>query len=896
MSVLVRRVWGVVAVSTSLYLSTSLVGASGSSFASEEPEFVVNERTGEVYKKVAPGTYRSNHSATTLEIRSFSSDIKPVTDPRLVDVAHQKHSEGQLLFSNNQSNTQAPQPRVTSEEEKRALKAALGDSTARSPGSYAQEARQQGLTQDDTLRNVGLQTVASPKATNPTASWTNEDRARLEEARRTVKIEEDAVNNPSIMRKTSNSYRSPAREDVAKLEAQRKQYNKENGYLENYDVVLRGTEAPSKPVFSTSQPVENQLPQAPQTAATSPSPQGAAPAPAQSQAAAAPPAASGQPDQALANAQARIAANNEKIQELERENNALTDRSDQGALANNIAKINALKADNKTIINNNPTLQAQSAFDVSKVTVSQEDTTAAEAAIKARQAERESQRVAGLANREQTKLDLSADGYKKLDSELSATSDDRCAYGASVDGKYSCGGTETLVKGAQVANQGSQMLGSIATQVMGANQTQKAARENSQAGFMESGAKMQITTGKMQVGLGAMNTLLGAIQYGYSSKHDGLATQVKSAAKGGVVVQDGIGDDQNLEKLKQNGQTANKTGYVTSNNQEAKAFIETYELNSKGRLDTMNMSVEDLNKYSAQDQGALKNQLIQRRQAAEIDKQNHVKSMLNKATRQAANEQTSISKEASAGAIVSVIAGAQQLIQGGFAIKAGKELKKAARELRQAQDTGSRFTMPDFGSPSQMPTQGGGTGTVITGNGTDPNQQPALEEPLAEETPPTLGDGFLPGGAPDSPITPPPAPQFAGPGNSQPINGQGQVGGGATGGAEPGADEEPKAEYAANLRDPGSQYVSGGGGYVGGGGGGASSGGGGPDLSGILDKLLGRMGEGATEFTDKPGMDEFGRAPASVMPPYSYLDRSVNIFERIHKAYQAKNRSGRVGI
>jgi hypothetical protein len=29
---------------------------------------------------------------------------------------------------------------------------------------------------------------------------------------------------------------------------------------------------------------------------------------------------------------------------------------------------------------------------------------------------------------------------------------------------------------------------------------------------------------------------------------------------------------------------------------------------------------------------------------------------------------------------------------------------------------------------------------------------------------------------------------------------------------------------------------------------------------------------------------------------YSYLDRSVNIFDRIHQAYRAKNKTGHVGL
>jgi hypothetical protein len=269
--------------------------------------------------------------------------------------------------------------------------------------------------------------------------------------------------------------------------------------------------------------------------------------------------------------------------------------------------------------------------------------------------------------------------------------------------------------------------------------------------------------------------------------------------------------------------------------------------------------------------------------------------MLETAASRAGSEQAAIGKEASAGALTSLIAGATSLIQGTFSIKAGKELKKAAQELRKAQNTTATFQPPNFDAPEFTPPQSGGSTPVITGSGDvgDPQQNQAqVDEDDASDVG-SLGEGFLPGGNPLGEIpAAPPAGELAG-GGSGPINGSGSVGGGGTGGEEPGAGEEPKAEYAANLNDPGSRYMSGSGGYTGGGSGGGSGGGGGPDLSGILDKLMGRNGE--TEFQGKPGLDEFGRRPAAA-DNYSLLDRNVNIFDRIHQAYQTKSKMGRIGI
>jgi hypothetical protein len=48
------------------------------------------------------------------------------------------------------------------------------------------------------------------------------------------------------------------------------------------------------------------------------------------------------------------------------------------------------------------------------------------------------------------------------------------------------------------------------------------------------------------------------------------------------------------------------------------------------------------------------------------------------------------------------------------------------------------------------------------------------------------------------------------------------------------------------------------------------------------------------EFAGQAGIEEFGRNPAG--EPYSFLDKSVNIFQRVHQAYQSKAKAGRVAL
>lgn len=364
------------------------------------------------------------------------------------------------------------------------------------------------------------------------------------------------------------------------------------------------------------------------------------------------------------------------------------------------------------------------------------------------------------------------------------------------------------------------------------------------------------------------------------SQHKKSAKELKSAATGEVVVERSV---TSIDDLANGGQSAGESGYVTSSNAESQKFITAFDLNKKGEL------IQEYNLATRNDETARQLAIDKRRQG-ERSKVNHVGELMLEAGTNAANEQSAIAKEANAGGINSLMTGAGQLIQGAAAIASAKELKKAANTLRQPVG-GSNFAMPNFGANPGGQTQGGAGGTVITGNGNPAVAEQNAAEEEAQDDAPTLGEGFLPNAPPGGVSGPPVAPRLADGSGGSGVSGSGSVGGGTTGAGEEGAGEAPKAEYASNLRDPGSKFASDGGGYVGGGGGGGGDGGG-PDLSGMLEKLLGKNGE--TEFRGKPSLDEFGRAPAS--EPYSFLDKSVNIFDRIHKAYQAKSKSGRVGI
>ena len=740
--------------------------------------------------------------------------------------------------------------------------------------------------------------IASTSASTGPASWTNSDRDQLVRARE-----------------------SGDSEAVARLEKQRETYNKQNGYLKNHDSVLGGTDSGSQNSRTGPTVTSNQGDRSGNPADTQQKSGQLAASDQGKDQSSTPPEPSAR-EQALSDTQSRLGAleSDQGRKDLSRAEGQLNDAKKDFQQASQDHRSAARERDRylKTGEPTDPTnpdspkvvnlekkerLDQRVAAAEEKMNAAQETVSDREQNLKSYQdpdsvkAQRDHSmyaadkaRLGGMSDKDYEKsvdrtlgkLDASK-GYEKITDKVSAKSQDRCAYGATVDGdKYGCDGTETIVEGAKIFNQTTQVLGSAATQVMGQSATQGAARENTQAGYLEAGAKVQENTGKMQVGLGAINALSGVYQLMKGSQHKKSAKELKSAATGDVVIERSV---TGIDDLANGGQSSGESGYVTSSNAESQKFITAFDLNKKGEL------IQEYNLVTRNDETA-KQLAIDKRRQGERSKVNHVGELMLEAGNNAANEQAAIGKEANAGGVNSLMTGAGQLIQGAAAIASAKELKKAANTMRQPVG-GSNFAMPNFGANPGGKIEGGAGGTVITGNGNAAQAEQNAAEEEAQDDAPTLGEGFLPNAPPRGVSGPPVAPRLADGSGGGSVSGSGAVGvgGGGTGAGEEGAGDAPKAEYAANLRDAGSQFASGGGGYVGGGGGGGGEGGG-PDLSGMLEKLLGKNGE--TEFRGKPSLDEFGRAPAS--EPYSFLDKSVNIFDRIHKAYQAKSKSGRVGI
>jgi hypothetical protein len=171
---------------------------------------------------------------------------------------------------------------------------------------------------------------------------------------------------------------------------------------------------------------------------------------------------------------------------------------------------------------------------------------------------------------------------------------------------------------------------------------------------------------------------------------------------------------------------------------------------------------------------------------------------------------------------------------------------------------------------------------------TDGLGQNGTDDPTGET--PNFGSPF---GAPNDPFVQP-SPQPIGEFQRNPSGGGGGGGGGAGGGTstQPSSNDDDHGggggSTYAKLPTTSDKYSAGGGGVGGSGGGGNA----GMDFTGMLSQFLPK----AEDQGPKNGILDFGaRAPAQTALPSSLLDASANLFERVHEAYQSKNRKGQVG-
>lgn len=509
---------------------------------------------------------------------------------------------------------------------------------------------------------------------------------------------------------------------------------------------------------------------------------------------------------------------------------------------------------------------------------------------------------------------------------------DPCATSATLDGKYSCKGTQDLVKGAQLSNQISQAAGGVATQTIGQAKTMEAQNSGTQSGAMDAAADTQQITGGLQMSLGAVNTILAIEQLKKASQHSSQGQDVQTQMKHANTRSN---QDSGESSRTDDGSKQLQAGYVRGGDGTlADNAVENFQLNSQYQLYKTTLTQRDVENAQqamiqaqqraaanpqnpaaqmAVQQAQTEFQMRQQRYAMEMarrkqgmnTKERAIQSDLRRIGARVAGEQQSTAGEAEAGGIQSLTTGLGQITTGSLNLYSADQMRDAANNLRSAESSANHIALPTFGELPQGQAIAPRPANVITGSGTVSSglgsESEASAGDLTSEEENDLANGF---GDPLPPQTdadeialgPPAEPFKTGttPGGGGGGGGGGGLGGGATTApATAGNDAEPSARYAELNRNS-AGYAGGGGGYASmGGGGGGGGGGNGPDLSGLLAQFLPNKEEESRSGNSI--LDFGGRRNTAGEQPVSLLDKKINIFHRIHETYQEKTRKGAVG-
>jgi hypothetical protein len=522
--------------------------------------------------------------------------------------------------------------------------------------------------------------------------------------------------------------------------------------------------------------------------------------------------------------------------------------------------------------------------------------------------EAEKSRSDNLSNAKKSDASYNARDAIEANSDLS----DECSNSNKLtNNQADCAGTRSIITGAQVTNFGSQLAGSVTTQIVGAGAAQRAANSQTQSGALRAAASTQDTTAKMQLGIGAVNSILGIAQFYKTYEHSEHSKKIAKGTKNGSAYLESrnkIGDTETS-----NGQGDRDHGYihVKSGNEIAENAVRAYDLNKevqKGELKKVLTSESAVKQAQALGDNSLQ---IQRKAEEDTrkkeveNKRQEMGKAINLAGQKGMSEQNKISKEAQAGGLLSFMTGAQQLVMGYFNKKGADQTKQAANQLEQAEQraamqAAAAFVPPRADSLASSDALGARAPTAITGNG----QNSAATDIQAQNQNPidTTGtDGFGNSQSPENLANVPSgAPS---PGAFDPTKGGGGVaqggGGFAPGGNTTANDQAGKEGPGATAyNDTAGKMDAGGGGrgsaYSGGGGGG---GGGNPSIN-PADMLaqLGKLLPGQEDPNEKKNTSiesYVNRAPAGAG---AFVPQSESLFEHVSMAYRQQQKRKAVGI
>lgn len=520
-----------------------------------------------------------------------------------------------------------------------------------------------------------------------------------------------------------------------------------------------------------------------------------------------------------------------------------------------------------------------------------------------------------------------------------------CQISSAFGERYDCKGTKALLKGYDTTVGAANIISQVGAQAIGAQSAYEAQKSGSLAGSMTAAAGMQATAAKTQLTLGAMSAVIGGLETfyharKYSNNEDRFKEEMvnysgERLADGGS--ESGISATQRLKQYKENteiskyseadikamskstGREAGDHGYLTS--QSDGSLAATMINNEENRFGDLNERTRGINDVSwgqvyltrkkqlealpagtpqylaqqrmVQEAQTMANQQLMERSNDYERKVKEAKALVRTVGAQAADEQIAVADQAKGQGINHLMQGASQMIQGYAGLKAAELNKKSAKSLaavspfnfappaNPAPPINPGDALSPAGSTAISPGSGSSDSSGAEGNSDSQKDGISLGDPVTYQP----ESNQLANAAPPAPNFKPESGGSGGGGG-----GSGGGGGGSTPPSSGGGEDNPAPRLGDSRNVP--AYESGGA-YRGGGG----SGGGkdGPDLSGLLAQFLPKQGE---EAGTKNGILDYGgkRSPASEEEERSLLDRSVNIFERIHQAYQDKQKKRRIGI
>lgn len=471
------------------------------------------------------------------------------------------------------------------------------------------------------------------------------------------------------------------------------------------------------------------------------------------------------------------------------------------------------------------------------------------------------------------------------DEWTTAGTDDLCPVTSNLD-TAQCRATRGMIQGVQIADQVFQTGGAMAIQVTGNKEHMKASQEGTQAAALKAAANTAKAAAIKEFVIGGMNAMNAVVVGSQAAQHGSAASDLRAVASSSK------GKKASAKPVNLNAARGTDGDYTVSaeGNKIATDIIGSFDLNNRY---TVNGNSGEISATSCNDPKLA---------PAARDKCNKIKKDMQTLARRGAGEQSGVGQEATNAAVLTGIKAAAQLTTGSFAYMSALELEKAAKKMKGIENQNKNafnFKQDEFegGADGNAPGYTVGVGSEGTSSAANAVPDPQADQfegfpDLGTPSDPLAGDG-------DSLAQNSPVPTPFTPGADQTgaagAGGAGMGGGSGTPPAQEGANAEPSAQYAG-MDNRGASYETGGaaGAYGGAGGGGAGAAGAqGPDLSGLLAQFLPKD-EDTTPRGRNGILDFGGRKPAT--EPLSLLGSQVNIFNRIHEAYQERTKKGIVGV